>query len=70
MNMEFIPERTEKMKRFGWVIGAKEEKLDEYKKLHANVWPEVLKMLSECNFTNYSIYLRKLPDGNATCLVT
>ena len=35
------------MKRFGWVIGIKEEKIDEYKKLHANVWPEVLQMISE-----------------------
>ena len=51
------------MKRFGWVIGVKEDKLDEYKKLHADVWPDVLNMISQCHFTNYSIYLRKLPDG-------
>ena len=51
------------MKRYGSVIGVREEKLDEYKKLHAAVWPDVLKMISECNITNYSIYLRKLPDG-------
>lgn len=52
------------MKRLGTVVGLKEEKIDEYKKLHSNVWPEVLKKISECNITNYSIYLRKLPDGN------
>ncbi len=52
------------MKRYGWVIGLKEEKVDEYKKLHANVWPQVLKMIAECNITNYSIYLHKLPDNN------
>ena len=51
------------MKRYGSVIGVREEKLDEYKKLHAAVWPDVLKMITECNITNYSIYLRKLPDG-------
>ena len=51
------------MKRYGSVIGVKEEKLDEYKKLHAAVWPDVLKMITECNITNYSIYLRKMPDG-------
>ena len=51
------------MKRYGWVIGVKEEKIDEYKKLHAAVWPEILKMISECNLKNYSIYLRKMPDG-------
>lgn len=51
------------MKRFGWVIGVKEECLDEYKKLHADVWPDVLAMITKCNLTNYSIYLRQLPDG-------
>ena len=51
------------MKRFGWVIGIKEESLDEYKKLHANVWPDVLAMIAKCNIRNYSIYLRQLPDG-------
>jgi len=51
------------MKRYGSVIGVREEKIDEYKKLHAAVWPDVLKMISECNITNYSIYLRKMPDG-------
>lgn len=51
------------MTRYGTVIGVKEEKIEEYKKLHASVWPDVLKMISECNITNYSIYLRKMPDG-------
>ena len=51
------------MKRFGWVIGVKEENLGEYKKLHAAVWPEVLSMIKQCNIENYSIYLKKLPDG-------
>ena len=51
------------MKRFGWVIGLKEDKLDKYKKLHAAVWPEVLTIIKDCNIGNYSIYLRKLPDG-------
>ncbi len=51
------------MKRYGMVIGVRAEKLDEYKKLHAAVWPDVLKMIKECHMQNYSIYLRKLPDG-------
>ena len=46
------------MKRYGSVIRVKPEKLDEYKKLHANVWPGVLKMITECNIRNYSIYYR------------
>ena len=51
------------MKRFGSVIEVRQEKLDEYKKLHADVWPGVLDIIKQCNITNYSIYLRKLPDG-------
>ncbi len=51
------------MKRYGHVIGVKEEKLQEYKELHAAVWPDVLDMITRCNIRNYSIYLRKLPDG-------
>ena len=50
--------------RFGSVIGLRPEKLGEYKKLHAAVWPEVVKAVREANVRNYSIYLRKLPDGN------
>jgi L-rhamnose mutarotase len=51
------------MKRYASVIGVRAEKLDEYKRLHAAVWPEVLKQIAGCNIRNYSIYLRKLPDG-------
>ena len=51
------------MKRYGSVIGLREEKIEEYKKLHAAVWPDVLKMITQCGFTNYSIFLRKMPDG-------
>jgi L-rhamnose mutarotase len=44
------------MKRYGSVIGVRPEKLEEYKKLHAAVWPEVLKTIKDCNIRNYSIY--------------
>ena len=44
------------MKRYGMVIKARPEKLDEYKRLHAEVWPDVLKMIESCNIRNYSIY--------------
>jgi L-rhamnose mutarotase len=49
--------------RYGMVIGVREEKLDEYKKLHAAVWPSVLKTIKDCNIRNYSIYLHQLDDG-------
>jgi len=47
-------------RRYGMVIGVREEKLAEYKKLHAAVWPGVLKTIKECNIRNYSIYLGEL----------
>ena len=46
------------MKRYGSVIKIKPEKIEEYKKLHEDVWPDVLKTISECNIKNYSIYLK------------
>ncbi len=52
------------MQRYGAVIGVRKEKIEEYKRLHAAVWPEVLAMIRQCNIRNYSIFLRKLPDGN------
>lgn len=50
--------------RFGSVIGLRAEKAEEYKRLHTAVWPEVMKAVSEANIRNYSIYLRRMPDGN------
>ncbi len=44
------------MQRFGQVIGIKPEKLAEYSRLHADVWPGVLKTIEACNLHNYSIY--------------
>lgn len=51
-------------KRHASVIGLRPEKIEDYKRLHAAVWPEVLEKISACNMRNYSIFLRKLPDGN------
>ena len=51
------------MQRYGSVIGVRKSKLAEYKRLHAAVWPSVLKMIKKCHIRNYSIYLRKLPGG-------
>ena len=51
------------MKRYGSVVGLHADKLEEYKRLHADVWPDVLAMIKTCNIQNYSIYLRQLPDG-------
>ena len=46
------------MQRYGSVIKLRPEKLAEYKELHVNVWPDVLKMIRDCNIRNYSIYYK------------
>lgn len=51
------------MKRYGSVIGIRADKIGDYTKLHADVWPDVLRMIAVCNIRNYSIFLRKMPDG-------
>jgi len=44
------------MKRYGMVLKVRPEKFEQYKELHAAVWPGVLKKIAECNIRNYSIY--------------
>ncbi len=44
--------------RYGQIIKVNEEKLARYKELHANPWPEINRMIKECNIKNYSIYYR------------
>jgi len=61
---EVTKANTKKPARYGGVIGLKPEKLEEYKRLHADVWPEVLATIKDCNIQNYSIFLGKLNDGN------
>jgi len=52
-----------KVERYGQVIGVKPDKIEEYKRLHADVWPAVLKQIEECNIRNYSIYLGEVEKG-------
>ncbi|WP_380055416.1 L-rhamnose mutarotase [Falsihalocynthiibacter sp. SS001] len=47
------------MERMGMVIGLNADKIEEYKELHANAWPGVLRMISDCNIKNYTIFLRE-----------
>ena len=49
-----------KVERYGMVTGLKPDKVVYYKKLHAAVWPLVLKKITECNIRNYSIYLQEI----------
>ena len=44
------------MTRYGQVLRLQPGALDEYARLHAAVWPDVLAMIAECNIRNYSIF--------------
>ncbi len=46
------------MKRMAMVINVRPEKLEEYKRLHAAAWPEVLAALRRAQVRNYSIHLK------------
>lgn len=46
------------MQRFGQTIRLKPEGAAEYIKLHSSVWPAVLRKITECNISNYSIFCK------------
>ncbi|PTS99030.1 L-rhamnose mutarotase [Pedobacter sp. HMWF019] len=54
--------KNQRVKRFGSITGLKADKLERYKELHANAWPEVLKKIKDCHIQNYSIYLQKIKN--------
>lgn len=47
--------------RICFLLKVRPEKLDEYKRRHAAVWPEMLDALRITGWHNYSLFLR--PDG-------
>lgn len=47
------------MQRMGMMIGIAPEAIAEYKKLHADVWPEVLAQIHASNIRNFTIFLRE-----------
>lgn len=57
-----VRKETPKIVRYGMITGLKSGKLAHYKALHAAVWPEVLKKITECNIRNYSIYVKEIDD--------
>jgi L-rhamnose mutarotase len=46
------------MKRVGFLLKVKEDMLDEYKKRHEAVWPEMLDALRRTGWHNYSLFMR------------
>jgi L-rhamnose mutarotase len=49
------------MKRVGFLLKVRQEKLQEYKEHHKAVWPEMLDALRRTGWHNYSIFSRE--DG-------
>jgi L-rhamnose mutarotase len=47
------------MQRMGLCIGLKPDVIEQYKELHAAVWPDVLAVITAANIRNYSIFLRE-----------
>lgn len=46
------------MERYAWHAKIKRGFIDEYKKRHDNIWPEMVEVLKEAGICNYSIYLK------------
>ena len=49
------------MKRIGFQLQVKQDRIDEYKEHHRNVWPDMLDALRRHGWRNYSLFMRE--DG-------
>lgn len=49
------------MNRVGFQFKVRKDRLDEYKALHKQVWPEMLDALQESGWHNYTLFMRE--DG-------
>jgi L-rhamnose mutarotase len=49
------------MERVCFLLRVKEERLDEYRRRHESVWPDMLDALHATGWRNYSLFLRE--DG-------
>ena len=56
------------MRRVCFQLQVRPDRIDEYRKRHAAVWPDMLAALHETGWHNYSLFLR--PDGLLVGLCT
>lgn len=49
------------MRRVGFILKVKEELIDEYKRRHEEVWPDMLEALRRTGWHNYTLFIRN--DG-------
>jgi L-rhamnose mutarotase len=59
----FASNKPKEIKRVGMVVGIRPEKIDEYKRLHADGNPGVRDILNKYHMHNFSIFLQQMPDG-------
>ncbi|MGB6200092.1 MAG: L-rhamnose mutarotase [Candidatus Acidiferrales bacterium] len=52
---------NEPLKRVCFLLKVKPDRLEEYKRRHADVWPEMREALHKAGWYNYSLFLRE--DG-------
>lgn len=52
---------SEILQRVGFLLKVREDCIDEYKRHHRAVWPEMLEALTRSGWRNYSLFMR--PDG-------
>jgi L-rhamnose mutarotase len=57
----FVPPAENSLNRYCFLLQVRPELLDEYRRRHAEVWPEMLRALAATGWHNYSIFAR--PDG-------
>ena len=54
------------MHRFGFTLKVRPELVDEYRRHHAAVWPDMLDALRRAGWHNYSLFLRPTGRCSAT----
>jgi len=55
--------KPQQIKRVGMVVGIDPDRIEEYKRLHADGNPGVRDLLNKYHMHNFSIFLQKMPDG-------
>lgn len=59
----FAAKKPKEVKRVGTVIGIHPERIEEYKRLHADGNPGVRDLLNKYHIHDFSIFLQQMPDG-------
>ncbi len=54
---------SQEIKRVGMVVGIDPDRIDEYRRLHADGNPGVRDLLNKYHMHNFSIFLQQMPDG-------